>query len=265
MDQQDKNQLQLKRDGLLKIKRILLYIRQRKEIAPRDQVNFNIKWTDFFEAGRGLVKNQSEVESILKKASLEGGGIRYRWITLTDHVAPLDHFSIQIIDNVAFENYLKWVADEYEDVEPSFQKLKAGSKKKQSIVYSHNSIDPRSIYSIFRPKTRELIINDRILSRPNFDSENDKFCEYVFAHPDQKHTKKDIESGMRTTLKKSLHQIIDDLGFTKELKKLFFPGISSAGVEFRTKIDTQNLRSLNINEEIINSFLKGLPEWKHTD
>ena len=53
-------------------------------------------------------------------------------------------------------------------------------------------------------------------------------------------TRSQIEEGTKTKFSKTLHHILNDLGFKGELKKLFFPNVSKKFVEFRNQVSEMN-------------------------
>lgn len=106
---------------------------------------------------------------------------------------------------------------------------------------------------------RQVLINNTFtLSTTNFNSENNNFIEYVISNPDKKLTKAEIEKGIgQQKLKKTLHQIISDLGFSGEIRKLFF-NVSKTAVYFRNNVSENQLEELSVDKENLNKELSGL-------
>ncbi len=111
----------------------------------------------------------------------------------------------------------------------------------------------------FDPKTRELVLNkEYILSTPNFSSENHNFIEYVFARPNEKITKEEIETAIKKSLGKSFHQILNDLGFKGELRKMFFPSVSKDGIIFENSISYKDFEDRKIDTKKLALDIKKL-------
>lgn len=103
-------------------------------------------------------------------------------------------------------------------------------------------------YWVKFPQTREVIVNNRyLLAKPDLMSENDTVFNYVYEHPNKILTTAEIENATKHTIKKKLSQIIKDLGFTEELRKLFF-NVSNKGILFRNPISENQFKELNIDE-----------------
>lgn len=93
-------------------------------------------------------------------------------------------------------------------------------------------------------QTREIILNGFLLAKPDFGSENEQFFTYIFAHPNQKLNRIGIEKETGN-LKKTLHQIIRDLGFKGELARLFF-SVSKTHIQFNNPITKKTLSEAGI-------------------
>ena len=116
-----------------------------------------------------------------------------------------------------------------------------------------------SSYRIAINKKREVIMNEFfILSRPDFDSENHNFIDYIFKHPDEIVKKSAIEEAIHKKLKKSFHAILSDLGFKNEVRKLFF-NVSKTSIQFKNNISTGEAKGMGIN---IDEMMKQLIDTK---
>ncbi len=109
------------------------------------------------------------------------------------------------------------------------------------------------VYSITFTKAREIFLNDTVhnivhlLAKPSFDSENDNVFTYLYEHPNQKFTKKQIEDGVHIAGIKNLHKIVENLGFQGDIKRAFF-NVSEQSVQFRNSITREDLKNLHIDE-----------------
>jgi hypothetical protein len=100
---------------------------------------------------------------------------------------------------------------------------------------------------------REIKINDIYLSKPDFMSENEQFFSYIFERPWQPIKIEAILADLKLPkFKKSVSQMLSDLRFTGDVRKIFCPDASSKGIEFRNSItrgyaDEHHLPLLGVN------------------
>jgi hypothetical protein len=87
--------------------------------------------------------------------------------------------------------------------------------------------------------TREIKLNNMILARLKFDSKSVNFFEYVYAHPNKPLSTKDIEEDTAFSLSANIHDILRDLGFKGNIRKVFFPIATKTKVMFMNPISKQ--------------------------
>ena len=111
------------------------------------------------------------------------------------------------------------------------QKIITSLEDKRIATVKHASITNDTIlYRVeYNEHDHRISINGIELTRPDFDSENDRFINYVNQHPNKKITTDDLKN---EGIKKPITKIVSELGFTGTTKDLFFPGISSNSVKF---------------------------------
>lgn len=120
-------------------------------------------------------------------------------------------------------------------------------------------------FVITRNIQRQIILNNQyVLSRPNFFSENDVFFEFVITRPNQKIKRDDIREVMDKDISKNFHQIILDLGFVGELKKLFFSSVSKNTVIFNNHIAVENIKNYGVDLKTLQSELMKLKKLPKT-
>ncbi len=103
------------------------------------------------------------------------------------------------------------------------------------------------IYEIKFTPAREILINNFLLTRLDFDSENDNVFKYLYEHPNQTISLVDLERRLGgTQLKKSLHKIVENLGFVPEIRKAFFD-TSKDSIRFRNPVTRAILEELKID------------------
>lgn len=112
-------------------------------------------------------------------------------------------------------------------------------------------------YFITVSNNKVILNNSFILSTPNFDSENANFIEYIIEHQNEKLSRIDVEREMKIKLKKSLKQIVQDLGFKGELKKLFF-NISKIAVRFKNYVPQSHLIEIGIDKKKLDKQISKL-------
>lgn len=128
------------------------------------------------------------------------------------------------------------------------------------------SVVPRFYIEMKNP-SREVVLNNRyLITKPDYDSENHNFFEYVSKRPKQVIRIKEMEESIKKTLKKSPGGIIRDLfqdrkGF-HQLEKMFFPNSSKEAVEFRNIVYQRDIENMGINEKKLKSQINNLRKWK---
>lgn len=102
------------------------------------------------------------------------------------------------------------------------------------------------IHRITFNKAREIQIDDEILiSRPDFDSENERIFTYVYENPNRRISKTEIEDHYREPITKSLNKVVENLGFTGDLRKVFFD-VSKNSIRFKNPVTKQELEQFGI-------------------
>jgi hypothetical protein len=69
----------------------------------------------------------------------------------------------------------------------------------------------------YNSMTSEITCNNFLLSKPQYESVNDVFFRKVYANPNREVNISDV-----VTKGKSIHKILDELGFRGDLRKIFF-------------------------------------------
>jgi len=104
---------------------------------------------------------------------------------------------------------------------------------------------PNRVYEVtFR--NRKVRINGLVLSEPRYDSENEIVFNYIFSNPNRKISLNEIESKTGISIAKRIGVIVRDLGFKKDLKKMFFPDVSKTALRFVNPVTSLELRSRGI-------------------
>ena len=108
-----------------------------------------------------------------------------------------------------------------------------------------NKDDNQVCLWISYPDTGEVLLNDIIiLATPIFSRTNDLVFKYLFDNPNKLITKNELErEASKETIPKSMHDIVRELGFEKELRTIFFKATKTT-IIFRNPITKQHLIDL---------------------
>lgn len=124
------------------------------------------------------------------------------------------------------ENFPKW-AEEF-----LFKRKKKEESLKAEILYTAD---------------RNIILNNQFLiAKPNFNSENDLIFNFLFRHPYQSFSRKEIESEIGIKLFKDFDKIVENLGFKKDLRRIFFD-VSKDKISFRNPVTGEQLKQMKID------------------
>jgi hypothetical protein len=135
----------------------------------------------------------------------------------------LKHFIIEI--HGAFDDWYDNYLGEWEQM-----------NKKNQPVQKNETVEPATTCEIIYT-SREIMLNGTIrLSRPDFNGENERVFRFLYDHPNQKFSKNEIEQETGNRLQKSFHKIVENLGFTGELKKRFFD-VAKDSIQFKNPIN----------------------------
>lgn len=139
------------------------------------------------------------------------------------------------------------IGDRYFDVFSEYEeKYKKTAKNYEQAKQTEKVKIKDPVYKLrYSEKTREILINNFLLAKPDFDRENERVFTYVYRNPNKRISVKEIERHYNTKLVKSLHKILENLGFTGEFKKAFFD-VSSKSIRFRNPVTKEDLEELGI-------------------
>jgi len=129
-----------------------------------------------------------------------------------------------------------------------YKRRAAPDEPKTPAADNHHPVtqNPHAIYEVKFTAAREILINGFLLTRLDFDSENDNVFKYLYEHPNQTISAAELEKQLGgTPLRKSLHKIVENLGFVREIKRVFFD-ISKDSIRFRNPITDKELEALGI-------------------
>ena len=99
------------------------------------------------------------------------------------------------------------------------------------------------MYQITYTKQRQVLMNNAQISKPDFNSENDLVFSFLYENPNRRISKEEIEKAIGGKLTKSLHKIVENLGFEGDTKEVFF-SVSKNAIEFRNAITKKDLEEM---------------------
>lgn len=222
--------MKYERTAYEKIWNALQVIQHYRILAGGDEEIF-IEWRDFY------IRRASDPELILnrlkKDGAIEFDENQWRYSGAGEGV------NLSVVPD-KFDTYFKEIEAKYKELAEDYE----SAKKAETLV----NIGPEStIYKIEFDKTRIIRVNNFAIAKPDFESENEVVFDYIYRNPNRRIQKVEIERALQRTLIKRLHNILSDLGFRADLKKVFFPGVSENGLEFRNPVTRKELDELRIN------------------
>ena len=99
------------------------------------------------------------------------------------------------------------------------------------------------MYQITYTKQRQVLMNNAQISKPDFNSENDLVFSFLYENPNRRISREEIEKAVGGKLTKSLHKIVENLGFEGDTKEVFF-SVSKNAIEFRNPIAKKDLEEM---------------------
>lgn len=119
-----------------------------------------------------------------------------------------------------------------------------GQTGKRPVPQQPQARDADVVYEIKLTTSREILINNLILARPEFGSENEIVFRYLFDNPNRTVTLDELQKRMGDQpIKKTLHKIVENLGFQGDLKDAFF-SVAKDSILFRNPIRKEDMKKL---------------------
>lgn len=152
----------------------------------------------------------------------------------------------------AFNEYFAKIQNE-----PKYQEFsgkKPAPKAQESTIKAIPVKGDDVIYWVTFTQTREILLNDVLLiGKPDFDSENEVVFGYLYNNPDRTITLDELKEKLKRDITKTLHKIVENLGFKGDIKSLFF-NISKSSIKFKKQITQKDLDELDLKR--IRLYLK---------
>ncbi len=121
-----------------------------------------------------------------------------------------------------------------------------------------------AIYRISQGYQHEIIINGSgLLRKPHFHKTNDLVFSFLLKHPNKTFTRQQIEEAIGTSMGKSFNTILNELKFTGEFRKIFFPHVSKNAIEFRNPVNTNDLIAAGVDDQKVMERLMNLKTYRN--
>ena len=150
--------------------------------------------------------------------------------------------------NNMIDNWVLFVGDKYKSVFEKYESaysIAADDYKSGQEMKETDAKGP--IYVVkYSGKSREILVNNILLAKPDFNSENELVFTYIYEHPNERISLVKFQETQKITLTKSIHKIIENLGFVGDFKRVFFSDVSKDYVRFRNPITSNDLKELGI-------------------
>jgi len=91
------------------------------------------------------------------------------------------------------------------------------------------------------------------LKKMNYDTINEQIFDYFFKNSNRKITLDELQKSVDEPIKRSLPKIVNELGFSGDLLRIFF-NVSKNAVEFRNPIRKSYLEKIGISKLKINIY-----------
>jgi hypothetical protein len=212
---------------------ILKDIKNKYEITPADD---NIKLSCVNHSHGYHRISPDIVDKLTKKLQSDFGIIRIISFDEGDVITGYGNrpeFQIKIIED-KFLHFLKLVENRFQSLSNKTSNQTVNSSKNDSLKISYSE------------HSREIILNDLFLiSKPDFDSENERVFDYLYKNPNRIIGKGEIIEDIKISLTKDFNKIVENLKFKKDLRKAFFD-ISQDSIKFYNPVSKERLAGLGI-------------------
>lgn len=218
-------------------------------IDPANDLNLNYRDVELSQLFTKLEKD----EQVLKVLQVPS---RIKTIDIVEDLDPYDHaddgcWHIELLP--AFDSYFLKIQQEPEYQE--FTGKKPLPKPQEPNVKAIPVKDESDVICwVTFTQTREILLNDVFLiGKPDFDSENEVVFGYLYNNPDRTITLDELKEKLKRDITKTLHKIVENLGFKGDIKNLFF-NISKSSIKFKKQITQKDLDELGLKR--IRLYLK---------
>lgn len=222
------------RKALEKIWNVLQEIEEKRQLGSDD---FSIRLLCTLNVfGKEANEQFEDRQKILERLSSLGAISNLHRVTVNRKDMESLFWAFSIGDNYqkVFNNYER----EYKESAIEYEQ----TKQTREIQIEN----PNPIYEITYTGLREILLNKIFqIAKPDFDSENNLVFDFLYKHPNKKYTLKEIEEGIGNKLGKTLHKIVENLGFKGDLRKIFID-VSGTSICFKNPVTKDDLEKIGI-------------------
>lgn len=206
-------------------------IHNLETITPSDEL------ASFSQDTRGYLNNvdYSEISLALRKLEKD-----YKVIKIKQ-LATCNSFDSYSLNEDKDYNFVV-------EILPPFKKFYENFKNKENPDNeSSGNSQSQEILSL-EYTNRQVKLNKIILlAKPDFNTENDIVCKELFDNVGKTLTRKELEAVLKQPLKKDLNKIAEQLGFNKDIRKIFL-AVSKNDIRLKkTSISKEDLNNLGFD------------------
>lgn len=111
------------------------------------------------------------------------------------------------------------------------QKIIAANKSESEIVYK------------IEFKDGVILLNNLYLTKPQYGSINYDVFDFLYKSANKRHDVQALMASLNQQSSKTIHQILNDLGFKDDMKLFFFPNVSTRYIEFINPITSSDIKT----------------------
>jgi len=232
----------LSQANLEKIHGTVMDIEDKLQVNPDPTVEIDWRFRNEAKTLEGLDDLECRIDALTFLSN---------WGIISSHncnrYTPMTGEPVRISVNIPeFQKFKQKIAETYRAREA--KQSSAGRVSDSPIKRTLIPQDTDVVYEVKFTAKREILVNDFLLTQLEFNSENDNVFKYLYEHSNRVIGLKELEKQLGgNPLKKSLHKIVENLGFARELKDAFF-GISKTSILFRNPLARKELDSLGISK-----------------
>lgn len=205
------------------------YIGRFLELFPYDTVGTRKTYQQYrWEGVQYLIKEKAVFEAKYN----DGDTFGYGFIGIKVNLENFDDFYAKIKQEFEKRKQKANKIDEKDVKDVPKQETAKKTKEKDEVMYQ-----------ITYTKQRQVLMNNAQISKPDFNSENDLVFSFLYENPNRRIGIEEIEKAVGGKLTKSLHKIVENLGFEGDTKEVFF-SVSKNAIEFRNPITKRDLEEM---------------------
>jgi hypothetical protein len=104
----------------------------------------------------------------------------------------------------------------------------------------------KAVLTITYTNSRQVVLNGVFqLSKPTLNGVNDLVFSYLYENPGKSFSKQQLETVIGQKISKTLHKIVENLGFKSDLARAFF-SVSKNDISFRNPITRDELNDMGL-------------------